>query len=868
MIIPNIGNKKAQLTKIFSLLKLSFNEQLIKDSQNIIRAYEAEKDKDFNAIDLIYTPTTKVTRYSGAQGKTTPPYHMIDGQWKTGIGNINNWLPYGNQDIKFCLGEIALIHEGEKACDYARSCGLISFAFCGAKSQNEEFLKNQLLWLKSQGLKGSIYISDYDKQGEEKGNKLIKIANSINFPLIVIGIDKILYPVKKSDDFADLVMEFKKRYKFYDETEQIMEIRKYLEKTIEHQLEEFIDENLEKIANIKITAEEAKDEVELLYQQEIEEADLIIQIDHIYHRLAVPMTKGQWQRLCKSIRQKYRYDRIKLEIQRYLQESDRLKQIDIKNQVCSWYGYSNQDFYKLVDYLDNLERVPQKQFWSVDDLVEARKERQNWLIPSFLPQGELLMLAAKSKVGKSLLATEIANKIITGGEFLGEKVNQGKVLYTFSDESQTDFGDRIFNLGIDLLANKNDLIGCSFLDLMNLRAFEEQLDLHRPKLVIIDSLTSTGFNIPFTENEAGFAVYLYRLKDLLKKYNCSCILIHHNNKTNEISGSERLKAACWGTAQMTTEQGTIVNEDEEQDNEWSEDYRFLIMNHTRSTEPAKYKLLLNPSQQWIEKGIYEFCGEASDPTGEKREAADKILRFLKNNRQPHEVMEINHYLGIPNKTIYKALDRLCRRGEVEKRRSANNPKCWVFEYIKNNSQQGILTQIQNKDFKNSQIGSPPPLENNHENENLEAETIADKAIAQILTTFSREDDENDVRISYNQDEVIDTDDKKSFSPNSQRGGGDQNDLVVKSDFQNLVKIPYCESISFIGAKVTHKDSPDIQGEILSNPKEVINNFTVKVKWEKPRKGYRGLINEETCYITCLINEKIDFKLWREEKLNA
>jgi len=50
----------------------------------------------------------------------------------------------------------------------------------------------------------------------------------------------------------------------------------------------------------------------------------------------------------------------------------------------------------------------------------------------------------------------------------------------------------------------------------------------------------------------------------------------------------------------------------------------LKLNNTRSTESATYKLLLNPSQEWITKGIYEYCGETSDPTGEKREAADKI----------------------------------------------------------------------------------------------------------------------------------------------------------------------------------------------------------------------------------------------------
>lgn len=771
MIIANLEHKKSQLNEVFSWIKLSFNDQLINDSKTIINAYESEKDNEFNVIDLIYTPTAKVTRYKVNEGKTTPPYHMINGEWKSGIGNVKNWLPYRNQDIKLAQGQIALIHEGEKACDYARSCGLVSFSFCGAKSQNEDFLKQQLLWLKSQGLKGGIYIADYDKIGEEKGNKAIKTANSINFPLIVINIDKILYPVKKGDDFADLVIEMKKRYKSYNEAEQITEIRKYLEKTIENQLDEFIDENLEKLANIKITAEEAKEQLELLYQQDIEEADLIIQIDNIYHRLTLPMTKSQWQKLCKSIRQKYRYDRIKLEVQRYLQEPDAIKQIDIKNQVCTCYGYSTQDFYKLVNYIDNLERTPQKQFWTVDELIESRKERLNWLIPSFLPQGELLMLAAKSKVGKSLLATEIAVKILTGGEFLGEKVNQGKVLYTFSDESQTDFGDRIFNLGVDLLPNKNDLIGCSFLDLMNLRAFEEQLDRHRPKLVIIDSLTSTGFNIPFSENEAGFAQYLYRLKDLLKKYNCSCILIHHNNKGNEISGSERLKAACWGTAQMTTEQGVIVNDDEEQDNEWSEDYRFLIMNHTRSTEPAKYKLLLNPSQLWIDKGIYEFCGETSDLTGEKREAAEKILRFLKNNQEPLEPLQINYHLNLPSKTLYRALDKLCRSGQVEKKRSKINYRAWIYEYINNkDSQQIKYITFLNNNCTNSEIGSPPPPDNQNDNQKIEPEIQSEKAKPPIVTALSREFEENEVTISDNQDEVKDTDDKNSFSPIVTGGG--------------------------------------------------------------------------------------------------
>jgi len=82
--------KKAQLNETFSWIKLSFNEQLINDSKSIIKAYEDEKNNCIHAINLIYTPTAKVTRYSGEQGKTTPPYHMVDGKWITGFGNVNN----------------------------------------------------------------------------------------------------------------------------------------------------------------------------------------------------------------------------------------------------------------------------------------------------------------------------------------------------------------------------------------------------------------------------------------------------------------------------------------------------------------------------------------------------------------------------------------------------------------------------------------------------------------------------------------------------------------------------------------------------------------------------------------------------------
>lgn len=70
-------------------------------------------------------------------------------------------------------------------------------------------------------------------------------------------------------------------------------------------------------------------------------------------------------------------------------------------------------------------------------------------------------------------------------------------------------------------------------------------------------------------------------------------------------------------------------------------------------------------------------------------------------------------------------------------------------------------------------------------------------------------------------------------------------------------------------KVNHKDSPKIEGTIMTEPEKLGNNFTVHVHWESPRtiKPNWLPVTEEFCFITNLIHETINFMAWRDEKLN-
>lgn len=881
MIITQNTDKKDQLLKVFSWLELAYNQEIIPTSEKFIKQLEKEKQKDFSEIYFPYTETKRVRRlwFKDKQNKACPPQYFNGSEWVNGSAVTSEWLPYRHADIIHAQDKIALIHEGEKATEYARNCGLISFCFMGAKSQDLEFLKHNLSWLKRNGLKGAIYIVDNDASGEKNADKIRKVAHQINFPLICIPTASLLYICNKGYDFADIANDLNHRYRLFDNKNE--RIKTYLEEVIEGNLEEFINDEVAKIQTIKISIDEAKEQLEELFQSKLDEADLIIQSQKIYSKLEAPMSKSDWKRLNDSLRKTFKKERAKLDLQLYIQTEDMFEKIALKQKIQATYGYTNSDFYTLVNHIEQLEKTPKKQLWTIKDLVEASQQRENWLIPSFLPQGELLLISALSKVGKSLLATEIANAVLTGGKFLDEQVQKGKVLYCFSDESSRDFGGRVMNLGLDLpqvLPEQDNLLGLSYFDIRNLKQLEQYLEDFRPQLVVLDSLTSISFGVKESENDAEFSRNIYKLKDLLQKYNTSAILIHHNNKQGGISGTERIRAACWGTAQLEMSNGTLVNEDEEgnETTQFTEDYRFLKLNNTRSTEPATYKLLLNPSQEWINKGIYEYCGETSDPTGEKREAVEKIYSHLLKSGLPLEPSEINQVLGLPSTTLYRALDKLSRSSKVQKRRSNSNPKSWVYQVIDDsNCQQNIPNRNSNSlvplPFKKI---DPPPHGNDGNDGNVIAENTDDKTSQLIPTLFPSKKVDGNGNNNGNEvgmTETIDNNsvqDSESQIPTVSRGGGvekTENENEIKTEIEQ--ETAYCESISFIGMKVRHYKFPEIEGVIQSEPKEFGLGFLVEVKWSRLRDDSFALEIENN-WITALLSDEIDFKAWHKEKMNG
>lgn len=165
----------------------------------------------------------------------------------------------------------------------------------------------------------------------------------------------------------------------------------------------------------------------------------------------------------------------------------------------------------------------------------------------------LYVLAGSSKVGKSMIATTIANCVAQGNDFLGRPMPKGKVIYFDNDNYDFETKSRIISLN---LSGTNEVL-YEFNDSKSIYDINERLsqipDIEKYKLIIIDSYV--GLDEVISSNDSYYEVYpiLKELRDIVVKKSLICILIHHTKKNKEridqdnLIGSKALSGATTGT---------------------------------------------------------------------------------------------------------------------------------------------------------------------------------------------------------------------------------------------------------------------------------------------------------------------------------
>ncbi|RMD68580.1 MAG: hypothetical protein D6822_06715, partial [Cyanobacteria bacterium J149] len=542
----------------------------------------------------------------------------------------------------------------------------------------------------------------------------------------------------------------------------------------------------------KVTAtlatSESKEKITLSKWEAVEQARKILLGDHDEIktnillediRKATDISEYSWDnKYIKPLKREIKQQKLRLEIAVYCQETDVYEKVQLKQKICSNYSLNNFDFQVLVDYTEKQQTTPQKTQFSFKEFANLATIQENWLIPSLLPVGEMLMLTALPKVGKTLLANDIAYAVLSGGQILGEKAKQGKVLYVSSDETAGSLIRRFQSRGFDLLPEADENLRImTHLDLSNMGTLESELEDFKPDLVVIDSLTSITLDLNVSEKDSEFAKYGYKLKDLLKKYNAASILIHHENKNNEqkgickVSGSARIVAVPWGIAQLSG--GEVIGDGDDKELVKGQNIRWLDL-QPREGEKIKYTLEINPKDTWSQEGIFNFLGEYDDPHGDKKSQGELVIQLLKQQGVPLEYSEINNYLNF-GRGLYVILDRLCDRKLINRSRSKNNPRRWVY-FIESDSQETNCNEI-----LTAEENHLPPLPPSHTSEvvdsnsttNMDKELEVSQQVSQQLVNTSKSVD-NQVN-SSNQDTAKDEAVSQHFS--EKEGGGGSNDPV-------------------------------------------------------------------------------------------
>jgi Fe2+ or Zn2+ uptake regulation protein len=369
-------------------------------------------------------------------------------------------------------------------------------------------------------------------------------------------------------------------------------------------------------------------------------------------------------------------DRLTLEIKALLQEHIPAKRVLKINDISSRFRISKAQVYELMRAIGRESKTPECECLSLDELWELESEGIEYLIPGMLPRGETVLCVGMPKAGKTLLAIDAAFAVATGeSHFLGEKVQQGKVLLVSVDESPQSTKAKLIKRGF----RKGDQIHVmTRWDISQLDKLEQQLEDLRPDLVVIDSLKRITLGREVSENSAEFADLVYQLKELTGKYGAGCLLIHHSNKNPDAMGVGRIRGntaiagAVWGAWLLDRIPVPDPNNKKRLIIDPSDPRRTLSI-IPRDSQGQNLKLELNPDNL-----SFSVSAEEDDAQEERKNQRQQILELLAkyapNGLAGREILE---ELGLP-RSAYNTLNRMVEQRLITQRQSKIDHRMMVY----------------------------------------------------------------------------------------------------------------------------------------------------------------------------------------------
>lgn len=312
-------------------------------------------------------------------------------------------------------------------------------------------------------------------------------------------------------------------------------------------------------------------------------------------------------------------------------------------------------------------------FLSLAEIAETLQP-VTWLWPNWLPQGMITLLAAKPGTGKSMIALDLARRIIAGEPWPdGNPCTRpgAPVIYIDGENIPGVHNERALAWGMDrnrlfmLLADEEDV-------LLDLHGYKHQELLAQmvfrldPALIIVDSLgsvMSSGENaVEDVRDLLGF------LSNLAQHHGASVLLIHHLRKANgqlalfdsidpdQIRGSGHITAmsrVAWGL--------TTVQTGSKPDPNGPRKLSVIKSNLSRHPEPLGIVLEPLPDGEHVRVVYSDNAPQSYKEPTERDTATEWLLQYLEDAGEPvapKDVVAAAEAAGIKRAMVYRARETL------------------------------------------------------------------------------------------------------------------------------------------------------------------------------------------------------------------
>ena len=282
-----------------------------------------------------------------------------------------------------------------------------------------------------------------------------------------------------------------------------------------------------------------------------------------------------------------------------------------------------------------------------------------YLIPDLLPCPGTVMVHGAGGDGKSMSAWTIAKHVARGIPFSvrGDlvPVQSGPVLILNGDQSEVQVQQQMRDLEFLRTDPVTVVMGW---DLNWYYRFTKLIQKHRPKLVIIDSITGCSRGSAFDENKKEFAGPIYWLSNNNGRLfpACTILLVHHANKTGGFRGSTAIRDAVdevWG----------LRRPDKKQVEEVGSNARIITVEKSRAGRGDSTLLMKLESD--LTFSLTDFVSE--QPDSGPASVVDRVLQRLRAaypRALSRSELAADALCGGSVAAIRKATQRLISRGLV------------------------------------------------------------------------------------------------------------------------------------------------------------------------------------------------------------